>query len=78
MLLMKLKNFKYAVCLLIISFHSPLLGEEKIDIWKNKNTSESAQKEEKDLQKIPNLQPSEIIKSSGKILPILINPPTSL
>ena len=35
---MKLKSYKYFYCLLIILlFFSPLNGEEKIDIWKNKN-----------------------------------------
>ena len=33
---MKLKSFNYFIGLLIISVHLPLLGEEKIDIWKNK------------------------------------------
>ena len=33
---MKLKSFNYFVGLLIIFLHSPLLSEEKIDIWKNK------------------------------------------
>ena len=64
---MKLKSFNQVICLLIISFYSPLLGEEKIDIWKNKNTKESIQVEEKDMQKAPNLQPSKTIKSLEKI-----------
>jgi len=35
---MKLKSFKHFFCLLIIFLHFiPLKGEEKIDIWKNKN-----------------------------------------
>ena len=33
---MKLKSFNYLIGLLIIFFYSPLFGEEKIDIWKNK------------------------------------------
>ena len=33
---MKLKSFRYLISLLIICFYSPLMGEEKIDIWSNK------------------------------------------
>ena len=33
---MKLKSFNFLIGLLIIFFYTPLLGEEKIDIWKNK------------------------------------------
>ena len=33
---MKLRSFSYLFSLLIILFSSPLLSEEKIDIWKNK------------------------------------------
>ena len=33
---MKLKSFNYFLGLLIIFLYSPLLSEEKIDIWKNK------------------------------------------
>ena len=33
---MKLKSFNYLVGLLIVLIFSPLLSEEKIDIWKNK------------------------------------------
>ena len=37
MLLMKLKSFNYFICLILIIFlNSPILSEEKIDIWKNK------------------------------------------
>ena len=46
---MKLKSFNYFIGLLIISFFLPLFGEEKIDIWKNKNKTDigSSQKSEK-------------------------------
>ena len=33
---MKLKSFNYFVGLLIIFFYSPLLSEDKIDIWTDK------------------------------------------
>ena len=33
---MKLKSFNYLIGLLIFFIYSPLLSEEKIDIWKNK------------------------------------------
>ena len=34
---MKLKSFNYFICLILIIFlNSPILSEEKIDIWKNK------------------------------------------
>mgnify|MGYP007000445173 len=40
---MKLKSFNNLIGLLIISFYfySSVLGEEKIDIWKNKNKNET-------------------------------------
>ena len=33
---MKLKSFRYLISLFVILMYTPLLGEEKIDIWKNK------------------------------------------
>ena len=38
---MKLKSFNYFIGLLFIFFYPPLLGEEKIDIWKNKKETNS-------------------------------------
>jgi hypothetical protein len=66
---MKLKNFNYIVGLLIILSSSPLLSEEKIDIWKNKKevTSENIQKEENDIQKITNLDSSQTMQALEKI-----------
>ena len=66
---MKLKSFNYLIGLLIISFHLPLLGDEKIDIWKNKKETVTAspQIEEKDKQKKTSFQLSEPIKSIEKI-----------
>jgi len=66
---MKLKSFNYLIGLLIISFHLPLLGDEKIDIWKNKKETVTAspQIEEKDKQKKTSFQLSEPIKSIEKV-----------
>ena len=66
---MKLKSFNYLIGLLIISFHLPLLGDEKIDIWKNKKETVTAspQIEEKNKQKKTSFQLSEPIKSIEKI-----------
>jgi hypothetical protein len=69
---MKLKSFKYFIGLLIIFFYSPLLGEEKIDIWKNKKeiitkNSESSQIKENRNQNISNLKASETLKTLEKI-----------
>ena len=40
MLLMRLKSFSYLICLLIFFSFSSLLGEDKIDIWKDKQKIE--------------------------------------
>jgi len=69
---MKLKSFNYFIGLLIISFFLPLFGEEKIDIWKNKNKTniESSQKSENNedaSQEKSSLQSSEPIKALEKI-----------
>ncbi len=65
---MKSKSFNYFVSLLVIFLHSPLLGDEKIDIWKNKKktTTEEQQLEEKvDLER--SSLKSQPIKSIEKI-----------
>ena len=69
---MKLKSFNFFIGLLIISFYSPLLGDEEIDIWKNKKeiTSESPQINqinEKSPQNTTILQSSEPVKTLEKI-----------
>ena len=44
---MKLKSFNYFNCLLIIFFYfTPLLSEEKIDIWNNKKKKKEIEKKE--------------------------------
>ena len=69
MSLMKLKSFNYLISLLIIFFFSNLLGEEKIDIWKNqqKTNSESSKPESKNNLENLNLNSSQKIKVSDKI-----------
>ena len=66
---MKLKSFSYFLGLLIIFEFSPLLSEEKIDIWKNKKESDTntINLEEKDDQKNINIKASQTIKSPEKI-----------
>jgi hypothetical protein len=69
MLPMKLKSFNYFIGLLIIYFCTPLFGEEKIDIWKNKKeiNTEKLQPNEKETQKTFGLQSSETLKALEKI-----------
>ena len=66
---MKLKSFNYFVGLLIIFLYSPLLSEEKIDIWKNKKeiTTDSPKQEEKNDQGKPDLLSSQTIQTIEKI-----------
>ena len=66
---MKLKSFNYFVGLLIIFFWSPLLSEEKIDIWKNKKeiTVESSIQDDKSNQDKPDLLPSQTLQAIEKI-----------
>ena len=47
---MKLKNFNCIIGFLIIFTHSPLLCEEKIDIWKNKKEEVSENIKKKKLK----------------------------
>ena len=66
---MRLKSFNYFIGLLITFFYLPLLGEDKIDIWKNKkgNTSQTTQVEEKKDNDNSLLKSSEPIKALEKI-----------
>ena len=67
---MKLKSFNYLASLLIIFLHLPLIGEEKIDIWKEKkdisNETQNSENENIIKEKI-NLNSSQKIKISDKI-----------
>ena len=69
MLLMKLKSFKYFLAsLLIMNFYSPLISEDKIDIWNNKkNSSDSTKQEIKDVQKKTKIKSSQPIQALEKI-----------
>ncbi len=66
---MKLKSFNYFVGLIIILFCSPVLGEEKIDIWNNKkNTAPNSQSQEnQQIKKVLDLEPTQKIKAVEKI-----------
>ena len=66
---MKLKSFNYFIGLLIISVHLPLLGEEKIDIWKNKKEIiiDSTQIKKKESQETFTPKSSDTIKTPEKI-----------
>ena len=67
---MKLKSFNYLAGLLIIFLHLPLIGEEKIDIWKEKkdisNETQNSENENITKEKI-NLNSSQKINISDKI-----------
>ena len=62
---MKLKNFNCIIGFLIIFTYSPLLCEEKIDIWKNKKEeiSENIKKKETEIQKKTNIEASQTLKA---------------
>ena len=67
---MKLKSFNYLLSLLIVLFLSPLLGEDKIDIWKEKNKKINVNKSEADDnndQEKLNFKPSQTIQALEKI-----------
>ena len=66
---MKLKSFNYFLGLLIIFFILPALSEDKIDIWKNKNKTETVipEKKEKEEAEKSNLKSSQTIQSLDKI-----------
>ena len=66
---MKLKSFNYFVGLLIIFLYSPLLSEEKIDIWKSKKeiVTDSPKQEKENNQGKPDLLSSQTIQTIEKI-----------
>ena len=64
---MKLKSSKYLFGLLIIFICSPVLSEEKIDIWKNKKNNSQEKVIKNNTQTKSNIKPSETIKSLEKI-----------
>ena len=67
---MKLKSFNCIVGLLIIFLYSPLLlGEEKIDIWKNKKeiNNSTEKSEDKKSNDKPKLKSSQTIKALDEI-----------
>ena len=66
---MKLKSFNYLLSLLIILFFTPILGEDKIDIWKDKKETptKSMKLEETEINKKTNLKSSQTIQATEKI-----------
>ena len=51
-----------------MNFYSPLISEEKIDIWNNKkNSSNSTKQEIKDVQKNTKIKSSQTIQALEKI-----------
>ena len=75
---MKLKSFKYFFGFLIIILFTQLKSEEKIDIWKNKNTEKEVStneeiKPEKSLQKKIKIKTNNINDQKIKIEKNLIN-----
>ena len=66
---MKLKSFNCIIGLLIIFFHSSILGDEKIDIWKNKKETviDSQKIEDNKSKENLNLKSSQTIKALDKI-----------
>ena len=67
---MKLRSFNYLIGFLIVFFLTPLFSEEKIDIWKNKKDVkvESSETENVEGKKKSNLQSSQPLETSEKIL----------
>ena len=68
---MKLKSFSYFFSLLIVFFYSPILAEEKIDIWKNQDNkieikTEIRNKEIPISEKKIKLNPSQTITNKKK------------
>ena len=66
---MRLKSFNYLISLLVVFFYFPVLGEEKIDIWKNKKevTQEPALQQNSIPVKKSNLQSNQTIQPEDKI-----------
>ena len=65
---MKLKSFNYLAGLLIIFLNSPLLSEDKIDIWKNKKeVTENQKQDQQGIEKKPNLSSGQTIQASESI-----------
>ncbi len=65
---MKLKSFNYFIGLLIVLFCLPVLGDEKIDIWKNKKeTSNSTPTENTNNQQSPDSQSSKPLNTLEKV-----------
>ena len=66
---MKSKSFRYLIGLFIIFVYSPLLSDEKIDIWKSnkERVSESQNQENQDIKKTLSPKSSQTIQTLDKI-----------
>ena len=64
---MKLKSFNFLIGLLLILYFSPLLSEEKIDIWKNnkENKNSTVKTEEQSIQEKSKPEMYEIRKETS-------------
>ena len=69
MLLMKLKSFNFFISLLIICLFSPVMSEDKIDIWKNNKDSklDTIEKKNEKIEDKFNIKSSQTIKATEKI-----------
>jgi len=66
---MRLKSFNFLIGLLIVFFYLPVLGEDKIDIWKNKKEiiKEPKKIQDKSNTKKLNLESNQTIQPTDKI-----------
>ena len=65
---MRLKSYNYLLSLLIIIFFSPVLSEEKIDIWNNKEkVINETLNENNQIKQNNNIKPSQTIEALDKI-----------
>ena len=65
---MRLKSYNYLLSLLIVIFFSPVLSEEKIDIWNNKEkVVNETLNENNQIKQNNNIKPSQTIEALDKI-----------
>ena len=66
---MKLKSFNFFISLLIICLFSPVMSEDKIDIWKNNKDSklDAIEKKNEKIDDKLNIKSSQTIKATEKI-----------
>ena len=66
---MKLKSFNFFISLLIICLFSPVMSEDKIDIWKDNKDSklDTIEKKNEKIEDKLNIKSSQTIKATEKI-----------